>query len=139
MNLRHLPWEISAMPRSRRREQPRFFLFRWAARLSTVPVVGVYALIVYFTQYVSWYGASACTNSMLSWFPSPFWGFEFSVHRSSAGLRVFVCELLCAVRARLGKSMLDKQTTLTFQHLSSSIQHPQLVSAPPLYGLGRIG
>lgn len=35
--------------------------------------------------------------------------------------------------------MLDKQTTLTFQRLASSIQHPQLVSAPPLYGLGRIG
>ena len=74
MNLRHLPWDISAVPRARRRDKPRFFLFRWAARLSTVPVVGVYALIVYFTQYVSWYGAFSLYEQHAFLVPVPFLG-----------------------------------------------------------------
>ena len=69
MNLRHLPWEISAVPRARRRDKPRLFLFRWAARLSTVP-----ELIVYFTQYVSWYGTFSLYEQHAFLVPVPFLG-----------------------------------------------------------------
>jgi len=35
-----------AMSRARRREQPRFFLFRWFARFAELPVIAVYVLVL---------------------------------------------------------------------------------------------
>jgi hypothetical protein len=63
-----------ALARARQREQPRLFLSRWAARLAAVPVVGIYALIVYFTQYLSWYGAYSLYEQHAFLLPVPFLG-----------------------------------------------------------------
>jgi hypothetical protein len=45
-----------AVARALRRETPRHFLFRRGARLAAIPVVAIYTLIVYATQFLSWYG-----------------------------------------------------------------------------------
>jgi hypothetical protein len=59
---------------ARRREAPRFFLFRWMARLAALPVVAFYVLIVYFTQYLSWYGAYSLYEQHAFLLPVPFVG-----------------------------------------------------------------
>ena len=46
-----------AIGRAERRPEPRFFLFRWLARLGALPVVAIYVFVVYLTQYVSWFWA----------------------------------------------------------------------------------
>lgn len=47
-------WSIA---RGRRRDRPRMFPVRWSARLAALPVVALYTLIVYFSQFISWNGA----------------------------------------------------------------------------------
>ncbi len=63
-----------AVGRAFRREQPRLWLFRWLARLAAVPVVGIYALITYFTQFVSWHGAPALLEHHAFMVPAPLLG-----------------------------------------------------------------
>jgi len=46
-----------AVGRAIKREKPRFFVSWGAAFILTLPVVGFYILMVYFSQYTSWYGS----------------------------------------------------------------------------------
>jgi len=63
-----------ALGRSRRQEKKRHLLFRWSARLATVPVVLTYVLVAYFTQYISWYGAWSLFEQHAFMLPVPFVG-----------------------------------------------------------------
>ncbi len=63
-----------AMARAQRRDTPRHFLFRWSARLSILPVVLLYVVVVYFTQYVSWYGGLSLYEQHAFLLPVPFLG-----------------------------------------------------------------
>ncbi|MGE0755516.1 MAG: hypothetical protein AB7O38_00780 [Pirellulaceae bacterium] len=63
-----------ALARARRREAPRWWLTRWAARLAAVPVVAAYVLILFFTQYVSWDGAWSLLEQHPFLLPAPFFG-----------------------------------------------------------------
>ena len=62
------------LARARKREQPRFFLFRWTARLGTLPVVVIYVFFAYFTQYLSWYGSFSLFEQHAFLTPVPFLG-----------------------------------------------------------------
>jgi len=61
-----------AVGRARRHERPRFFLFRWMSRLAALPVLATYVFIVYFTQYVSWYGVWSLYEQHAFLVPVPF-------------------------------------------------------------------
>ncbi len=63
-----------AIARSQRIDHARHFIFRWSSRLSMVPVVAFYVLIVYFTQYVSWYGGLSLYEQHAFLLPVPFLG-----------------------------------------------------------------
>jgi hypothetical protein len=63
-----------AMARSLRREAPRHWMFRWSGRLAMLPVALVYVLIVYFTQYLSWYGVWSLYEQHAFLVPAPFLG-----------------------------------------------------------------
>jgi hypothetical protein len=63
-----------ALARSVKREKPRFFLFRWMARFAAVPVVLYYVLIVFFTQYTSWFGPVSLFEQHAFLLPVPFIG-----------------------------------------------------------------
>src|SRR5262249_15188072 len=45
-----------AYGRAERRGQPRHWFFRWTGRLVMLPAAAFYVLIVYFSQFTSWYG-----------------------------------------------------------------------------------
>ena len=64
-----------AVGRSSRREQPRHWLFRWASRLAMLPVVAIYVIVVYFTQYLSWYGPWSLYEQHVFLVPAPFLGY----------------------------------------------------------------
>jgi hypothetical protein len=66
-------WAVS---RGERRETPRFFLFRWLSRLGALPVAGTYAIIVYFTQYFTWYGSWSLFEQHAFLVPAPFLPFS---------------------------------------------------------------
>jgi len=61
-----------AVARAARREQPRWFISRWAARLAALPVALLYALIVFASQYTSWYGAVSLYEQHAFLVPVPF-------------------------------------------------------------------
>jgi hypothetical protein len=63
-----------AVARAERRETPRHFVFRWLSRLAMVPVALIYVLVVYFTQYVSWYGGLSLYEQHAFLLPVPFLG-----------------------------------------------------------------
>ncbi|MCA9168679.1 MAG: hypothetical protein KDB23_13485, partial [Planctomycetales bacterium] len=65
-------WAVS---RAERREQPRHWFFRWTSRFALLPIVAIYVLIVYFTQYVSWYGGLSLYEQHAFLLPVPFLGF----------------------------------------------------------------
>ena len=65
-------WAVS---RAEKREQPRFWLFRWMARFGMLPVAMIYALIVYFTQFTSWYGPWSLYEQHAFMLPVPFLGY----------------------------------------------------------------
>ena len=46
----------------------------WLARTAAVPVVGMYVLIVYFTQYISWYDSWSLYEQHAFLLPVPFLG-----------------------------------------------------------------
>jgi hypothetical protein len=64
-----------AMGRSKRREQPRHWLFRWSSRLAMLPIVAIYVIVVYFTQYLSWYGPWSLYEQHVFLVPAPFLGY----------------------------------------------------------------
>ncbi|MCA9120939.1 MAG: DUF4013 domain-containing protein [Planctomycetaceae bacterium] len=63
-----------ALARAEKREQPRFFLFRWGARLGALPLVVIYAFIAFFTQFLSWYGSYSLFEQHAFLTPVPFLG-----------------------------------------------------------------
>lgn len=63
-----------AIARARRREKPTHGLFRWGGRLAIFPVAGVYVLLVYFTQYLSWHGIWSLYEQHAFLVPAPFLG-----------------------------------------------------------------
>ncbi|HUS40957.1 MAG TPA: DUF4013 domain-containing protein [Pirellulales bacterium] len=63
-----------AMGRARHHPDPRNIIFRWLARLAAIPVVIIYSLIVYLTQYLSWYGAYSLYEQHAFLVPVPFLG-----------------------------------------------------------------
>lgn len=63
-----------ALGRARKHDKPRFFLFRWMARLAAVPVVLYYVLVVFFTQYTSWSGPVSLFEQHAFLLPAPFFG-----------------------------------------------------------------
>lgn len=63
-----------ACGRSERRTTPRHWFWRITSRLGMLPVVGVYVVIVYFTQYLSWYGVWSLYEQHAFLLPVPFLG-----------------------------------------------------------------
>ncbi len=63
-----------AIARSERREAMRHWFFRHLARLGMLPLVAIYVLVVYFTQYVSWYGGWSLYEQHAFLVPVPFLG-----------------------------------------------------------------
>ncbi len=63
-----------AVGRAERREQPRHWVFRWAARLVAVPVVAAYAVVVFVTQYLSWHGSLSMLEQHAFLVPAPLMG-----------------------------------------------------------------
>ncbi len=63
-----------ALARAKKRKEPRFFLFRWVARLGTLPLVAFYAFIAFFTQFLSWYGSYSLFEQHAFLTPVPFLG-----------------------------------------------------------------
>jgi hypothetical protein len=64
-----------ALARSSRRHAPRLWLVRWASRLAMLPLAAIYAVVVYFTQYLSWYGVWSLYEQHAFGVPAPFLGF----------------------------------------------------------------
>lgn len=63
-----------ALARAMKHKEPRFFLFRWIARLGCLPIVAIYAFIAYFTPYISWYGPVSLFEQHAFLLPVPFIG-----------------------------------------------------------------
>ncbi len=63
-----------AVGRAYQRETPRLWVFRWGARFAAVPVVAGYVLIVFFSQFTSWYGALSLFEQHAFLVPVPFLG-----------------------------------------------------------------
>ncbi|MBI3837257.1 MAG: DUF4013 domain-containing protein [Planctomycetia bacterium] len=63
-----------AMARSGRRDVARHWFWRWTSRLAMLPVAGLYVTIVYFTQYLSWYGVWSLYEQHAFLVPAPFLG-----------------------------------------------------------------
>ncbi len=63
-----------AVGRAEKREQPRFFLVRWMARLAAIPIVLWYVLIVFITQFTSWHGAASLLEQHAFLVPVPLLG-----------------------------------------------------------------
>jgi len=61
-----------AVGRGRHWQKPRFFLFRWASRVSMLPVAMAYVTIVFVTQYTSWYGKWSLLEQHAFLVPVPF-------------------------------------------------------------------
>lgn len=63
-----------AVARGSHREQPRFFLFRWVARLGGIPIVAIYVLFVYLSQFTRWFGEASFFEQHAFLLPVPFLG-----------------------------------------------------------------
>lgn len=63
-----------ALARANRRPTARHWLFRWFSRLAMLPLVAIYVLLVYFTQYLSWYGVWSLYEQHAFLVPAPFLG-----------------------------------------------------------------
>jgi hypothetical protein len=63
-----------AMHRSLKRETPTGCFVSWPARLAMVPAVFAYVLIVYSTQYLSWYGSLSLFEQHAFLVPAPMLG-----------------------------------------------------------------
>lgn len=63
-----------AVGRANRRSERRHFLSRWVAGLGRLPLVAIYVLVLFFTQYTSWYGAWSMLEQHAVLVPVPFLG-----------------------------------------------------------------
>jgi hypothetical protein len=63
-----------AVGRARHHKLPRFFLFRWMARLAAIPVVLTYVFFVYLSQYIYWHGTMSFLDQHAFLVPVPFLG-----------------------------------------------------------------
>ncbi|MEX2111828.1 MAG: DUF4013 domain-containing protein [Pirellulales bacterium] len=63
-----------ALARASDRRSSRPWFWRWPSRLAMLPVVLVYVVIVYFTQYLSWYGVWSLYEQHAFLVPAPFLG-----------------------------------------------------------------
>jgi hypothetical protein len=61
-----------ALARGAGRESPRPWILRWAACLAMLAVASVYVVLVYFTQYLSWYGVWSLYEQHAFLVPAPF-------------------------------------------------------------------
>jgi len=61
-----------AVGRALHHSQPRFFLFRWLARVAAIPVVAIYVFILFFTQYTSFLGPASILEQHAFLLPVPF-------------------------------------------------------------------
>ncbi len=69
-------WAVGwAYARAARREAPRHVVFRWLARVLMLATSAAYALIVYFTQFTSWYGIGSLYEQHAFLLPVPFLGY----------------------------------------------------------------
>lgn len=59
---------------ARRRQQPGWFIARQLSRLAAIPVVLMFVLIVFFTQYTSWNGVASLFEQHAFLVPVPFLG-----------------------------------------------------------------
>jgi len=64
-----------AVGRAVNRYRRRHWVFRWLSRLAMLPVVAIYVVIVYFTQYLSWYGVWSLYEQHAFLVPAPFLGY----------------------------------------------------------------
>ena len=63
-----------AIARAARRDVPRNWFWRWTSRLAMLGVALLYVAIVYFTQYLSWYGVWSLYEQHAFLVPAPFLG-----------------------------------------------------------------
>ena len=63
-----------ALSRSAKRNVPRLWIVRWASRLAMLLLSVAYVLLVYFTQYLSWYGVWSLYEQHAFLVPAPFLG-----------------------------------------------------------------
>lgn len=66
-----LGWSLA---RAERRETPRNWVSRWAARLAALPVVVVYVFFVWISQYLSWHGSFGLLEQHAFLVPAPLLG-----------------------------------------------------------------
>lgn len=59
---------------ARRRNKPRWFIVRQLSRLAAIPIVLMFVLIVFFTQYTSWNGVASLFEQHAFLVPVPFLG-----------------------------------------------------------------
>lgn len=64
-----------AVGRAANRYRRRHWVVRWLSWLAMVPVVAIYVAIVYFTQYLSWYGVWSLYEQHAFLVPAPFLGY----------------------------------------------------------------
>jgi hypothetical protein len=64
-----------AVARGAHRHRRRWWPVRWASRLAMLPVVTLYVVVVYFTQYLSWYGTLSLLEQHAFLVPAPFLGY----------------------------------------------------------------
>lgn len=62
-------WAVS---RAYRREQRRHVLVRWLARLLAITIAAAYVLVMFFSQYSSWYGTWSLLEQHAFLVPVPF-------------------------------------------------------------------
>lgn len=60
-----------AVNRAKRRRLPRHWLFRWGGRFALLPVALFYVLVVYLSQYLSWYGSLSLLEQHAFMVPAP--------------------------------------------------------------------
>ncbi len=63
-----------ALSRSAKRDAARHWFWRWASRLAMLPLAVAYVFLVYFTQYLSWYGVWSLYEQHAFLVPAPFLG-----------------------------------------------------------------
>jgi hypothetical protein len=64
-----------AVARGSQRRRSRWRPIRWLSRLAMLPVVALYVIVVYFTQYLSWYGTWSLLEQHAFLVPAPFLGY----------------------------------------------------------------
>lgn len=65
-----------AVHRGQRRQQPSTWIWRWLVWLAAVPVIAVYLIILFFTQYTSFLGPASLLEQHAFLLPAPFVGLQ---------------------------------------------------------------